>query len=254
MRHLMILIALLAVAGLDLIFVTYSPTAPSALTFAVLAFLILLLLSVSAGSQAKSTADFTGFLRPWLSMGFSGFLVRLGVGTLIPLVFLLAASFVPDIDGPLEAVELGRTLSIFWLVATLALVGAALAFLSPRTGIFEAVLVGGLIVLARSVISWVKVDADREVLQLALFGQMIWPSMCLIGAWVGLALREITDCHLYRVEREAAQETTPDLSGDVGTVYYGEEAPERADSGAVSSAEAVPSQPVGPSTGEDRGL
>ena len=210
MRHLIILVALLAVAGLDFIFVTYSPTAQSALTFAVLAFLIMLLLGVAAGSRARSAVDFTVFMSPRISHGLSGFAVRLGLGTLIPLALLLAASFAPDLSGPVETVELARTLTIFWMVTALALVGVALTFFWPRTGIYEAVLVGGIIILARSLISWIKADADRELLQLALFGQMLWPSLCLLGAWVGLALREITECHLYLADGKESHDATPE--------------------------------------------
>ena len=126
-------------------------------------------------------------------------------------------------------------------------------------------LVGGIIVLARSLISWAKVDADREVLQLALFGQMIWPSVCLLGAWAGLALREIADCHYYHAGTAEFEETTPELSGDADTPYFGGAAPGRPDAGAVSPASASPASdvsdaapanpahPVGPSPGEDRG-
>ena len=215
MRHLIILVALLAVAGLDLIFVSFSPTAQSALTFAVLAFLIMLLLGVTAGSQAKSAVDFTGFMGPWVGRGVAGFLTRLGLGLLIPLALLLVFFLVPSLNLPVETVDLIRNLSVFWMVTTLALAGAALAFFWPRNGIFEAVLVGGLIITASSLISWLKTDAGREQMQLALFGQMLWPSVCLIGAWVGLGLREITECHLYKVDGLEVEADAPDLSPEV---------------------------------------
>ena len=44
MRHLLIFVALLVFAALDVIFVEYSDTSLAALTFAVLSFMILLLL------------------------------------------------------------------------------------------------------------------------------------------------------------------------------------------------------------------
>ena len=69
--------------------------------------------------------------------------------------------------------------------------GAVLGFLWPRTGALEAVLVGGSVVLAQSLLSWTKVDANREALQLTLYTWMVWVSVCLIGAWVGITLRQI---------------------------------------------------------------
>ena len=59
MRHLMIAVALLAFAGLDVIFVEFSDTPSAALTFAVLAYLILLLLSGTAGSFGDGLNDYT---------------------------------------------------------------------------------------------------------------------------------------------------------------------------------------------------
>ena len=49
MSHLMIAVALLVFAGLDVVFVKFSDTPSAALVFAVLAYLILLILSGSAG-------------------------------------------------------------------------------------------------------------------------------------------------------------------------------------------------------------
>ena len=52
--------------------------------------------------------------------------------------------------------------------------------------------------LAQSLLSWIKVDASRDALQLALYTWMVWVSICLIGAWVGLGLRHIGDLYVYR--------------------------------------------------------
>jgi hypothetical protein len=34
--------------------------------------------------------------------------------------------------------------------------------------------------------------------QLALYTSMVWVSVCLIGAWVGFALRQVSDHYLLR--------------------------------------------------------
>ncbi len=60
--------------------------------------------------------------------------------------------------------------------------GAVLGFLWPRKGALEAVLVGGLVVLSQSLLSWAKVDASREAIQMALYTWMVWVSVCPIGA------------------------------------------------------------------------
>ena len=59
-------------------------------------------------------------------------------------------------------------------------------------------MVGAITVLAQSLLSWVKVDASHDALQLALYTWMVCVSICLIGAWVGLGLRHIGDLYLYR--------------------------------------------------------
>ena len=201
MHHLMIAVALLVFAGLDLVFVRFSDTPAAALTFAVLAFLILLILSGSAGSFVDRLGDNTASLSRLSGPGRLGILSRVGLAALIPLVLLLFLAYIPDIDDPLdpsETVQLGSTFAVFWLLMSLALVGAVLGFLWPRTGALEAVLVGGIVVLAQSLLSWIKVDASREALQLAMYTWMVWVSVCLIGAWVGLGLRGLGDAYLYR--------------------------------------------------------
>lgn len=201
MPHLMIAVSLLVFAGLDVVFVTFSDTPAAALTFAVLSFLILLILTGSAGSFVGELEGHTTFLSPLLGPGHLGVLTRLGLAALIPLALLLILAYIPDLDDPLdpsETVQLGSTFAVFWLLMSLALVGAVLGFLWPRTGALEAVLVGGIVVLAQSLLSWVKVDASRDSLQLALYTWMVWVSICLIGAWVGLGLRHIGDSYLYR--------------------------------------------------------
>ena len=52
-------------------------------------------------------------------------------------------------------------------------------------------IVGGLVVPIQGLLIWAKVDASCQDLQLALYPWMVWVSVCLIGAWVGLLLREV---------------------------------------------------------------
>jgi len=210
LRHLMIATALLAFAGLDVVFVEFSDTPAAALTFAVLSYMILLLLSGSAGSFGDELEGYAAFLGPFLGPGRLGLLVRTSLAAVIPVVLLLILAYIPDLDDPLdpsETVQLGSTFAVFWLLMSLALVGAVLGFLWPRSGALEAVLVGGLVVLAQSLLSWAKVDAGRGAVQLALYTWMVWVSICLIGAWVGLTLRQIGDFYLFhgqggRAERQ----------------------------------------------------
>ena len=201
MRHVMIAVALLTFAGLDVIFVEFSDTPSAALTFAVLAYLILLLLSGTAGSFGDKLSDFAGFFGPVIASSRKVFLTKILMAALIPVVLLLVLAFIPDLDDPLdpsETVQLGSTFAVFWLLMSLALVGAVLGFIWPRTGALEAVLVGGFVVLAQSLISWAKADASRDAVQLALHTWMVWVSICLIGAWVGFTLRQIGDLYLIQ--------------------------------------------------------
>ena len=203
MRHLIIAIALLSFAGLDVIFIEFSDTPDAALTFAVLAYLILLLLSGTAGSFGEESTDYAAFFGPIIGLGWKGQLTRVLTAALIPVVLLLALAFVSDLDDPLdpsETIQLGSTFAVFWLLMSLALVGVVLGFIWPRTGALEAVLVGGVAVLAQSLLSWAKVDASRDAVQLALHTWMVWVSICLIGAWVGVTLRQFSAFCLFRVE------------------------------------------------------
>ncbi len=201
MRHLMIAIALLAFAALEVIFVEFSDTAAAALVFAATSFFVLLLLGGSAGSFGREPEDYTRFFGPLLGPGLKGFLIRIALASAIPLALLVALAYIPDLDDPMdpnETVQLGSTLAVFWLLMSLALVGAVLGFLWPRSGALDAVVVGGVVVVAQSLLSWVKVDASREAVQLALYTWMVWVSICLIGAWVGFALRQISDHYVYQ--------------------------------------------------------
>ena len=209
MGHLLIAVALLVFAGLDVVFVRFSDTPTAALTFAVLAYLVLLLLSGAAGGYTSDFRNYAAYLAPLgapklgplRALGRQGLPVRVFAAAVIPVVLLLILAYIPDLDDPLdpsETVQLGSTFAVFWLLMSLALVGAVLGFLSLRTGALEAVLVGGLVVLAQSLISWVKVDASRDAVQLALHTWMVWVSVCLIGAWVGLALRQVGDSYSFQ--------------------------------------------------------
>ena len=215
MHHLMLAIALLAFAALDVIFVEFSDTPEAALTFAAMSFLVLLLLSGSAGSFDRGSEDYSTLFGPVLGPGLKGFLARIVLASVIPAALLVALAYIPDLDDPLnpsETVQLGSTLAVFWLLMSLALVGAVLGFIWPRSGALDAVVVGGLVVLAQSLLSWAKVDASREAVQLAMYTWMVWVSVCLIGAWVGFALRQVSDHYRYQ-EAGDEPEGAPALPG-----------------------------------------
>ena len=214
----MIAVALLATVGLALIFVSFSDAPAAALTFAILSYVIMLLLSGSASGYASEPEDYTTFLNPLVRHGLSGFLARVLLAYTVPMVLLLLIAFIPDLDDPLvpnDTVQLGSTFAVFWLLMSLALVSAVLGFLWPRTGPVQAVLVGGLVVMTQSLLSWAKADASRDSLQLALYTWMVWVSICLIGAWVGLILRQISDYYLHQVRAEQPEDQTS-LAGDTG--------------------------------------
>ena len=218
MHHLMIAVALLATVGLDLIFVSFSDAPSAALTFALLSYVIMLLLSGSASGYASEPEDYTTFLNPLVRKGLSGFLARVVLAYTVPAALLLLIAFIPDLDDPLvpnDTVQLGSTFAVFWLLMSLALVSAVLGFLWPRTGPVQAVLVGGLVVMTQSLLSWAKADASRDSLLLALYTWMVWVSICLIGAWVGLILRQISDFYLHQF-RAGQPEDQATLAGDTG--------------------------------------
>ena len=218
MHHLMIAVALLATVGLALIFVSFSDAPAAALTFAVLSYVIMLLLSGSASGYASEPEDYTTFLNPWVRHGLSGIMARVLLAYTVPTVLLFLIAFIPDLDDPLvpnDTVQLGSTFAVFWLLMSLALVSAVLGFLWPRTGPVQAVLVGGLVVMTQSLLSWAKADASRDSLLLALYTWMVWVSICLIGAWVGLILRQISDFYLHQVRAEQLEDPRT-LAGDTG--------------------------------------
>ena len=201
MHHLLIAVALLSLVGLDLIFVSFSDTASAALTFAVLSYVILLFLSVSAGTLVQQPEGNGASLGLLPEPGPLGYVLRTLLASLVPVVLLLVLAFMPDQDnpfGPSASVQLGSTFAAFWLLMSLALVGTVLGFLWPRSGAGQAVVVGALVVLVQGLLSWARVDASRETIQLALYTWMVWVSLCLVGPWVGLILRRFGDLYLYR--------------------------------------------------------
>jgi len=203
LHHVLIGVALLAFLALDLIFVNYSDTPDAALAFAILSYTILLLLSASAGTLAHQPANYKNSLESALESQGVPALVRPVLAASVPVGLLLILTFIRDLDSlidPREAVRLGSTFAVFWLLTSLALVGTVLGFFWPRTGALEAVMVGGLVVLAQSLLSRVTLGADRESLQLALYTWMIWISVCLIGAWVGMVLRQTIE-HYWDLAR-----------------------------------------------------
>ena len=218
MHHLLIAVALIASVGLDLIFVSFSDEPSAALTFALLSYFIMLLLSGSAGSYVPDMEDYTAFLGPLVQKGTQGFVSRLLIAYSVPAVLLLLVAFIPDLGDPLApnaTVQLGSTLAVFWLLMSLGLVGVVQGFLWPHSGVFQAVIVGGLVVLTQGLLSWVTVDASREDLQLALYTWMVWVSICLIGAWVGLLLREVGGFQPGGIP-EAPGEEVPAFARDIG--------------------------------------
>ena len=188
------------------------------MTFAVLSYVILLFLSVSAGTLVQPPEDNGASLGLLPEPGPLGFVVRALLASLVPAVLLLVLAFMPDQDnpfGPSESVQLGSTFAAFWLLMSLALVGTVLGFLWPRTGAGQAVVVGALVVLVQGLLSWARLDASREAIQLALYTWMVWVSICLVGAWVGLILRRISDLYIYqagagRLPARAAQAADAD--------------------------------------------
>ena len=163
MHHLLIAVALLAAVGLNLIFISFSDEPSAALTFSLLSYFIMLLLSGSAGSYVPDMEDFTGFLGPLVRNGTQGFVSRLLLAYSVPAVLLLLVAFLPDLDDPLApnaTVQLGSTFAVLWLLMSLALVGVVQGFLWPHSGVFQAVIVGGLVVATQGLLSWAKVDAN----------------------------------------------------------------------------------------------
>ena len=100
MHHLMIAIALLATVGLDLMFVSFSDAASAALTFAVLAYVIMLLLTGSPSSYVDEPQDYTTFLGPMAGRGWYGFLVRVLLAYATPGVLLLVIALIPAVGDP----------------------------------------------------------------------------------------------------------------------------------------------------------
>ena len=93
--------------------------------------------------------NFTGFLGPLVRNGTQCFVSRLLLAYSVPAVLLLLVAFLPDLDdllAPNATVQLGSTCAVFWLLVSLALVGVVQGFLWPHSGVFQAVIVGGLVV------------------------------------------------------------------------------------------------------------
>jgi hypothetical protein len=204
----MITLAILAVVGLDAVFIHYSGTGAAALTFAVLGFLILLLLSATAGSFVPRDEDQVALQDPgfMLGHGWTGMMARVLLGASIPVLLMLVVVYLPDLDRslvPSQAIRLGGTAATFGVLACLPLVGAVLGFLRPRTGAVEGVLVGGVTLADYALISWGTMGVTGATLQLALYDLMLWPVLALVGAWVGLSLRQMVQTQLDRMSYQA---------------------------------------------------
>jgi hypothetical protein len=107
---------------------------------------------------------------------------------------LLAVAYLPKLGNPVrpgETIVLGTSFAKCWLFMALGLAGAVLGFLWPRNRGSEALVVGGLVVLAQSLLSWAKVGSGRDALQLQLNTWMARVSGGLIGSGSGLTMRQI---------------------------------------------------------------
>jgi hypothetical protein len=221
--HLIIAAALLVFVVLDLVFVSFSNTPPAALTFAVISFLILALMSASAGSLIVGSEE-SGNLLSWVLPDPLGSLKRVLLAWAIPALLVVAVVFLPSLSDAQDinpAVQLGSVLAVFWLLASMGLTGAVLGFLWPRTGLFDAVIVGALLVGFQALLTWARVDITRNELQLGLFNLMVWVSLCLIGAWVGTTLRQIAETRLYQLIDDAPEEAGPTTAEVMGGGYSG---------------------------------
>ena len=71
----------------------------AALTFALLSYFIMLLLSGSAGSYVPDMQDYTTFLGPLVREGTRGFVSRLLLAYSVPAVLLLMVAFIPSLGA-----------------------------------------------------------------------------------------------------------------------------------------------------------
>ena len=197
MHHLLIAVALLSFVVLDLTFVSYSGSSSAALAFAILSYTSMLLLSASAGNYAWQSGLFNGMAQPrGVPMP-----ARLLLAAFVPVALLLALAYLQELNSliePQEIIRLGSTFVVFWLLSSLALVGAFLGFFWPRTGPLESVVVGGIVVFAQALLSQATVDAGRETIQLSLYTWMVWITVCLVGAWAGMVMRQGMEFYFAR--------------------------------------------------------
>jgi len=197
LHHLLIAVALISFIVLDVTFISYSDTPSAALAFGILSYSTLLLLSSSAGSYAGQSGLFNSLVQPrGVPMP-----ARLVLAAFVPVALLFILAYLQELDSlvePREIVRLGSTFAVFWLLSSLALVGAFLGFFWPRTGPLESVVVGGIVVLAQGLLSHATVDAGRATIQLSLYTWMVWITVCLVGAWVGLVMRQGIEYYFER--------------------------------------------------------
>lgn len=212
MRHLMIALALLAVLGLDVVFIHFSGTATAAVTFAMLGFLILLLFSSTAGSFAaqEGDQDLLPEQVPIMGPGLVDMAGRVLLGACLPVLLMLAVVYIPQLDRslvPSQAIRLGTTAATFSLLVSLPLAGVVLGFLRPRSGALEAVLVGGVALADYGLLGWATLGMDGDSIRLALFDLMLWPMLALVGAWLGMFLRQVLQAQLDWMSYPAQPQT-----------------------------------------------
>lgn len=200
LHHFLIGFALVVFFVLDVFFVEFSNTPLAAFTFAIISFLILASLAIFAGGFDVEPEESSVSLIAWLAPDPVGSIARSLIAAAIPGIVVVVFTFLPELENLIindEALQITFVFSLFWILASLALTGVVLGFIWPRTGLFEAVLAGTLVVLVQGLVTWARVGPPWEVMQLALFNLMIWVSICLAGAWVGVALREFGDTRFY---------------------------------------------------------
>ena len=81
----------------------------------------------------------------------------------VPAVLLLLVAFLPELEDPLTpnaTVQLGSTFAVFWLLMSLVLAGVVQGSLRPHSRIFQAVIVAGLVVATKGLLSRAKVYAS----------------------------------------------------------------------------------------------
>ena len=141
---------------MDVVFVNFSNTPTAALAFGIISFLILALVAILAGGFGVDLEAESIPLIAWLLPNPLGSLVRTLAAAAAPTILVVVFTFLPDLEdliANIHALQITMVFSLFWIMASLALVGVVLGFIWPRTGLFEAVLAGTLVVLMQGLVT-----------------------------------------------------------------------------------------------------